>query len=386
MPRWKKEMGYVGDWWPDGAASPFRLTANDIAEQCRIGNEKIAAGIPIPLFKEHQDVDEATLSLNDLKAGKVANTLGFPDRFFVEDGILVAEGEALTDEDATTLLRNKFASPQFRREFRDGTGKTWPGWSITHLAVTPMPVQVPQKPFEILAPVAMSSLAGNVLRLSNDPARCRLAKDMPESKPDDAKAGDNEIVSKIIAEAAKAGIIVPEDTNPTNFAERILTAFMTFNAARNQGQQGEPKMQDQAQTLQFSQLQTENQELRTESETLKRENFSLRQDGLRSRIHGLVSPVRRVQNEVRDALLADLDKVQFSMGGPSPLAGIEQAVGYLEKGKPLDKAFFRDEVGMSNIVVHEPPAGPETDKERAERLAKEAETDAAKFSRGGSKA
>lgn len=152
--------------WKDGLyEGTFVTTKGQIFDCTRKDKEyyrdrvkaMLANGSALPWCWEHQHDDSGTigLSASDLLARWAQNTGGhIHDVRFNGDGPL----EFLMDVDAKDIPKLeavKFVSPDIRQNWRDRHGPAfdkvgpyWPGPSIAHLAVTPIPVQYPQRPFE----------------------------------------------------------------------------------------------------------------------------------------------------------------------------------------------------------------------------------------------
>ena len=179
MARFRKDALYAGQWHlPDGRV--FRCTPADLRHYRRRAKDMLAAGLSIPVCWNHQDVAPVTAA--ERMALRERNTLGW-----VEDahdaGPLEFDIEAPVESDADRLKAVRFVSPEIQTDFRDGTGRLWPGKSITHVAVTGRPVQTGQRPFARLS----HTQNGQPIRLSLE--GYRMAEDM---EPDGDEGGEGE--------------------------------------------------------------------------------------------------------------------------------------------------------------------------------------------------
>lgn len=155
----------------------MQYSHKDIAHLNHRLKEMISAGLQIPVSKEHQSVAKpmSPMEWERFQAEKAWATCGWvQDGFVKPDGTLCLQVEVPDEEDARRVAVIRYVSPEIVRDFMDGNGKVWPGLSITHLAVTPRPVQHRQTPFERIQ-----------LSLSH-PRRVRLSlgADMPDEYDD----------------------------------------------------------------------------------------------------------------------------------------------------------------------------------------------------------
>ncbi len=124
----------------------------------------LSNGAAIPWTFEHQQDDPNDpigLSASDLLARWAQNTGGHIHDSRIKNGILellldVDEGnpDSHGKTDRQKLESIKYVSPDIRQNWRDRHGPAsdeigpfWPGQSFAHIAITPLPVQYPQKAF-----------------------------------------------------------------------------------------------------------------------------------------------------------------------------------------------------------------------------------------------
>lgn len=165
MATFVKDVLYPGTYHvPDGKGGRRRIhySRDDVGRLAERMKEMLEAGLQIPLAAEHQDKAKP-LTVDERKAEWVKQlTLGWAaDVELAPEGFLTTKVEVPVEEEAKRLPAARFVSPEIVNDFVDGTGRLWPGASITHLAVTPRPVQHKQQPFRA---VRMS----HVVRLSLD--------------------------------------------------------------------------------------------------------------------------------------------------------------------------------------------------------------------------
>lgn len=149
MARFRKDTLYPGTYrLADGRSVTF--TPEKVRHLARRAREMLEAGLQVPVSWDHQPV--GALTEDERRAQKVRNCLGHVEAADLSpEGYLVTEWEVPVPSDAERVPAVRFASPQITEDFVDGTGRLWPGESITHVAVTPRPVQHRQRPVEPVA-------------------------------------------------------------------------------------------------------------------------------------------------------------------------------------------------------------------------------------------
>lgn len=134
-----------------------KFTTEDTANGLAQGKAMIAAGLNIPVALEHQS--HATPEyLSDIrwtdqqKADFVRNTVGhISDYRLAPGGVLEACHEFRTPEDAEIAAKARFVSPRIDEDAVDSKGRVWAGKTVSHVAVTPVPVQDGQSAFNLSA-------------------------------------------------------------------------------------------------------------------------------------------------------------------------------------------------------------------------------------------
>lgn len=245
MARFAKDVLYPGSYSvPDGKGGQRRVSFSerDVDHLTRRMQAMLAAGLSIPLAAEHQDRAKP-LTPEERKAAWVKQlTLGWAEAASKPEGYLSTQVEVPEVEDQKAIRRVRFVSPEIVHDFVDGTGRLWPGPSITHLAVTPRPVNANQRPFE---PVQMS-----VIRLSLDhyqlsqgatvadekpeetPEETPEEKpvETPEETPEEQPDERQQYLDEVLAVLREDGYGLPGDTDAKNLVERLHTAALTKKA------------------------------------------------------------------------------------------------------------------------------------------------------------
>lgn len=289
-----KDLLYPGEWHlRDGRV--FRCTPGDVRHFATRLNEMREKGLHVPVTWEHQpDIKPATraawLSRN---ADMARMTAGFATSARDEGGVLCGDLEIPDEADRKQLPKTRFVSPMIEWDYRDPTGKVWSGPSITHIAITPAPVQYTQQPFGSPsltsgagAPVAMSTLQ------FQSPITLSLAMYRPVALGDTAMAdedytpaddmgGENNLfggdaaasatdplLTEVIALLKAKNIVIPDDTTMEDLLPHLRTALMTHAAATGEGDETkepdgdevngmEPRPETQVMMSQLSSLQSQ---------------------------------------------------------------------------------------------------------------------------------
>lgn len=144
----------------------IQFSPDDVDHHYRRAKEMLAYGLPIPIGWEHQTgaVPMTRPNLEKVLADKTKNICGYiTDCLLDHDNHLWFVTEFPDEEDAKQAQKARFVSPEMQENFVDGTNRTWPGSSITHLAITGHPVQIRQGGFRRLS---LADYTGKRLRLS----------------------------------------------------------------------------------------------------------------------------------------------------------------------------------------------------------------------------
>ncbi len=254
--RFEKDILRVGNWHlPDGRV--FRATPERVRHLGQRLSEMLQAGLQIPLAFEHQEAtgpmtaDEAAAALR----AKVQRTLGHAmSAKLDEDGeTILGLFEVPVDADGDSLLRNRFVSPEVVQNFRDGNGRVWPGESISHVAVTPRPVQHRQSAAVEVAALSHGRRLRYPVRLSWDayqPTRLS-SEDAPVNAKTDADLAGEDLAGRTMATPAEpekaelqeaiealagVGLHLPKGTDRDNILHAIIAAARTAAGGEDEDQ------------------------------------------------------------------------------------------------------------------------------------------------------
>jgi hypothetical protein len=139
---------------PDGREVKF--TAADVRQAHKNGLAMLRNRFAIPAIYEHDEhatpvqlSGSADPNWPESFARKaVGHVTGFSLR---EEGgvpVLWASHE-MSDEDAKQWAKARFASPRLDVNASDSKGNRYPGYSVQHVAITPRPIQVEQRPVQL---------------------------------------------------------------------------------------------------------------------------------------------------------------------------------------------------------------------------------------------
>jgi hypothetical protein len=249
-----------------------KLSKTDLARAAKTGNEMIKAGILIPVPYGHsdgtnavpvpvtRDLDDPTILL-DAKTGKPARwdhalNSGFIQRFEVGadgslDGYIDAEGDVNDEKTHAGRLGKMFkqVSPLLLGEWVDGKGNLRE-MAPLHVAVTNKGVEFGQQNFRAMPEdqelsIAMSFSDDDLIALSTDEDGSEPEKVDPNAKAIETDSNKStvetdktsqpemgpEIVNKVRTELKlKLNVTLPDDTDATNFLDRLLTILTNLEA------------------------------------------------------------------------------------------------------------------------------------------------------------
>lgn len=137
----------------------------------------------------------------------------------------------------------------------------------------------------------------------------------PPSNPNMPKGADEEeqFIEALIAHAAKLGIVVPAGTNRENLAERLLTAFMTLNAANALNDAGDNDAGDDQRGGGNSQQAQEFSPMNS-SQMSSGSGAPVDETTARNAIVSRIQNCKGLPPAMRDKLLIQVGSVQFSAG------------------------------------------------------------------------
>lgn len=384
MPRYLKDVLYKGKWHPKSGVVEF--TDAHLASLAQRGNDMLAAGLEIPLIKEHLD-GAIPMSRNAALKELCDGVLGWTKRFVVDQSVLKAEVEA-TDDDAGKKIEGlRFASPELLHNWKDGKGREWADMSITHIAATPFPVQYPQQPFQRLSRIRLAREDYAADDSDGDSPPPKEDKPEPPELKGDTPPDRGGMLKKVVAALVGCKIVLPPDTSPDNLLDRLYTALLTYKAATGDTTPGggDPSQTPQVEqptmnNLAFSQADADKLKA-MESRMLTMHKADLRRRVDRLRDTGRIDP------DLHKKLVADLGngKLQFSLSTDGELDGNNKLVAMIEAYEAL-KPGTAAPVGSNgtqlSITEAPRPEGWQTVEEHNAAVRQQAAADAAKFGYG----
>ncbi len=205
MPRLRKDVLKPATYSvPDRSGKQrhsIEFTDADISHLLTRYQEMTAAGLHVPVSWNHQDDAKPKA---DRLADRARHVIGWAEGADIEGKTLAFNLDIPDDADAKQAKTTRYVSPEMVTDWVDGMGRMWPGRSITHIAVTAMPVNPDQKPFEQLS----------IIRLS-------LADVEPDPMPTD--------IQPMLAYLAKRKIVFPKGTTADNLLPRLNTIRMALD-------------------------------------------------------------------------------------------------------------------------------------------------------------
>lgn len=327
--------GSAGEW-----------TKERIAAHVQGTKELLAAGHKPFLFFEHPaaGTDEGSpiqfASERDRKAHAVKHGAGWLvgiKQAADGSGVYVLEA---TDSDADRKLREKsiqFTSPEFRPSWKDGQGREFKN-IISHVALTHKPRAADQGPIEPLEAIqfSLADYEGPIQMADDDDKK----PDDTEDNPDMPKLGQSPDKAKYEAVAAHLktlGAGLPDDTDETNFLDRLLTALLTIEAVKAKETAEKPKEDDidplegateKQPPFQFSLAEAQGGKLQNKAlaRAIKAEHAALT-----ARLDSMVR-AGKVTPACKNELLATAGALQFSEEGEhAPAYTLPQLVDLLDR-------------------------------------------------------
>lgn len=199
-------------------------------------NKMKDAGVSVPAPWNHSEKampmssgDDGTLPRSDINAGWWEN-------LWVEDGTLWGELEVPQSEDAVKIGKNvKETSIYVRPDFKDGSGNEWKD-SLMHIALVTHPIENGQGNFmpvgdEAGLALSMSHLTEPLEMASPEKAEEQLNANPVGLKPERENSANG--VPALLDALRAVMIDLPEDTNDTNFTERLLVALRQKKASEH---------------------------------------------------------------------------------------------------------------------------------------------------------
>lgn len=212
-----KDILYPGRWHcRDGRT--FDCSPQEIPYFQQRMKDMVDAGLPIPLSWEHQpQLKPGDDSSDEARANRAKFALGCARNARSSAGFLEAELDVPLEEDRKRLPAVRFVSPFIEWDFVDGKGRKWEGPSITHIAVTPRPIQHTQQPFAMShngakAPIALS-IADYEGPMDDEKDKKKKPADDDTTAADDATPGD-EVTDTTDADTPPDATVTDDDGAP----------------------------------------------------------------------------------------------------------------------------------------------------------------------------
>lgn len=231
MAAFVKDVLYPGEYSvPDGEGGrkKVRYTRQDVQHLAARMKEMLDAGLSIPLAAEHQERAKPLTKAERQAEWVKKLTMGWAESAeLAPEGFLTTKVEVPVDDDAKRLPAARFVSPEIVNDFIDGDGRKWPGPSITHLAVTPRPVQHHQRPFQ---PVRMSVIRLSLADYQGEPMAEERDETGKGSESSDSKGSEFKLddLRKLLADD---GYGVPDHIKePQDFLMHLHTAALSKRA------------------------------------------------------------------------------------------------------------------------------------------------------------
>lgn len=153
---------------PDGRKMTF--TNKDVLNAHANGLAMLRNSFSVPTIYEH-DENAMPVPLSNAQAKPdwpesfarkaVGYVTGFGVKYENRVPVLWTEHEIPDPKDAEQWKKARFASPYIHWDAKDSKGNTYPGASVSHVAITPRPIQIEQRPVQLsttgyTAPVFLS--------------------------------------------------------------------------------------------------------------------------------------------------------------------------------------------------------------------------------------
>lgn len=228
----------TGERWDCSHADVYSACANG-SMMLKIGNtappliwEHDWNVVPVPIPKLLSWLGN---KVRDWAAGYAKHTFGYASGFRVgiEKGepVLYAAHTIPLAADRDQFERTRFVSPRVDQDYTDHNGRLWRGTVIGHIASTPTPVQMRQRPVMLgsVKPPPCSSRLTVFLSLGGSD----MADDADTGKNGD-KPGGGDVWKRIKAALSTAGIQLPDGCNtPEEYALAIESATLNNGSGGN---------------------------------------------------------------------------------------------------------------------------------------------------------
>lgn len=234
MPQtFKKDVIKPGTYYPrgkDGKPYELKVDIDRIRHWSRETNRMLRNGNNIPMPWVHTDQAEPWIE-GKARPGSYDNGAYLKKLRVRKDGMLEALLEAGTDEDAKKIGKSvkdvSFFSPQ--KEWTDGNGKKYND-VFTHLAMVNHPIVVGQENFVptdgLVLSLEMADHGGGGGTGASDTSHL--------GNPDESSSGNK--LDSLLELLAEHGFQLPENTDETNFTDRLWTALTAVKSFKEQAE------------------------------------------------------------------------------------------------------------------------------------------------------
>lgn len=364
MAVFEKDVLYVGKVQPPDRKEPIEFTPADVQHYSQRLKDMLADGLQIPLAWEHQDQAKPLTQqeLDERRAELAKLTLGHACSADIDAdlGCLKVKSEIPLDEDAKRVRAIRFISPEIVWNYRDGRGKVWPGPSITHLAVTPRPVQHRQQPFK---PTTLSLLRlsmSQYVRLGEYPM---ADEKKPEKKDGETALDSAGMLKKVIECLGTVGLALGDGVSQDNFLERLYAACETKAAADGKIPTEEettttteetPKPAEGQMPMMMS-LQRDLATERTRADRLEKGVIAKGKQELKTRACALLGFLTKPEV---DGLVKDIDKQPLRLsleGGIEPSTVSMQLAAYEKAAAKMGTNPFGVQLSLGDPKPVDPP-------------------------------
>lgn len=308
-------------------------TAADVASVIKNGNAQLSAGLSCPMTWMHDLSAKPDQYNRDKWIAKewFANPARWEYDAATGEAVAVAQVDDPTDAKRAEKL--KWVSPSIVYDYVDQLGRKWPGASALHIAATPQPIQIgltPISKFTAYRQTLLSRQAAGavwlsygtgVTRMHNEeeevvaegmaPDGDAVVADVAAEAPDDGMADLNDIVGLF----AKFGVEVPEGDFASmkelrDAIEANVNMVLAGKGTDDMGAMGKNKPDHLPATsppvlMSVAPSVPAHAAFVTQDATSKRDKY-------RDRINQLAVK-GKITVELRDAALADLDRVNLSV-------------------------------------------------------------------------
>jgi hypothetical protein len=348
------------------------ITTEDIKKIADSGNAMLAAGHLIPAPYGHTDKNGTyplPLSESDESPSwDHAVNAGFWKEFSIGDngelvGTLEVDGDQEDPNSHAGRVGKTFrqTSALLAEKWVDGSGTTFNNAPL-HVCLTNKAVERDQSNFE---PVDAQSALACAFALSMGDSVGGYEDNIPSSPEGPAESAD--AINKLKTELkSKLGISLPEDTNPTNFFDRLIAILTNLKPKEEEGDMfSEPKDSEElsAPSVMSNDIHKDDPKMAFLLNNL----VSSKKDSYKSRINELVKEGKVGRKYADDTLLPKVDAFSLSLDdineeGNSEKNYIELALETLEAKESLTESTDTQEPSGSE-VPEEPVDMSDTDQE-----------------------